>query len=225
MRLVTYYTPTHRDMCQRFVLSRAYGFREVISVEYTQRCPTGSFKAEGWNECMLDKLDCLRRVPMDGQPTLYVDSDVALMPGLLQWAERQIAEQAFDGIAMSDDVVQWCAGVMLFRSTSRTHAFWRLISDLSPVWNLPDQDVIDQLRRQCEQRHGELPVPITVLTGDRVSNWATIGNRTVWQGEDFDMPQGCVAWHANWCLGVEAKTEMLRRVVMGETRRPTPVAA
>jgi len=217
MRLVTYYTPTHEQMCQRFVLSRAYGFEEVRSTRCEQRCPSGAFKQAGWNDCMLDKLDCLLRLPMDGQATLYVDSDVALMPGLREWAERQIAGMEFDAIAYSDDAVQWCAGVMLFRSTSRTHAWWRLIADLTPIWNAPDQDVIHALRSQAAERNGTLPVPMSILPGDVVSNWATIGNRSVWNGEGFEVPSGCLAWHANWTVGVAAKEEMLRRVVTGET--------
>lgn len=225
LRLVTYYTPTHKAMCERYVLSRAYGFKEVRAVEYGQRCPSGAFKQSGWNASMMDKLDCLMRLPMDGQPTVYVDADVALMPGLHEWAERQFADMDFNGVAMSDDVVQWCAGVMLFRSTARVHAWWRLIADLSPVWDLPDQDVIDQLRRQGEQRSGRLPVDITVLPGDRVCNWATLGNRTVWAGQPFDVPETCVAWHANWVVGVDAKVEMLRRVVAGETSNPPATAA
>lgn len=225
LRLVTYYTPTHKEMCERYVLSRAWGFKEVRSLEYGQRCESGAFKSAGWNACMLDKLDCLLRLPMDGQPTLYVDSDVALMPGLHEWAERQFADMDFDGVAMSDDVVQWCAGVMLFRSTAKVHAWWRLIATLSTIWDLPDQDVIDQLRRQADDRRGTLPVPVTVIPADRVCNWATLGNRTVWAGEPFDVPPTCVAWHANWVVGVDSKLEMLERVVTAETRQPaTPTA-
>ena len=47
LRLVTYYTPTHKAMCQRFVLSRAYGFKEVRSFEYGQTCPTGRSNPRG----------------------------------------------------------------------------------------------------------------------------------------------------------------------------------
>ena len=218
MRLVTYYTPTHKSMCQRYVLSRAWKFAEVRAMEFPQRCDSGTFKQPGWNASMLDKLECLMRLPMDGEPTLYVDSDVALFPGLHDWALRQIADMDFDGVAMSDDVVQFCAGVMLFRATSRVHGWWRLIADLSPIWDLPDQDVIDQLRRQCGQRSGRMPVQLTVLPPDRVCNWATMGHSSVWEGESFDVPASCLAWHANWVVGVDAKSEMLRRVVCGETR-------
>ncbi len=44
---------------------------------------------------MNDKLDCLMRLPMDGTPTVYVDADVCLMPGLHDWAERQFADLDF----------------------------------------------------------------------------------------------------------------------------------
>lgn len=225
LRLATYYTPTHREMAERFVLSRAEGFTEVIAREYPQTCPSAVFKEQGWNACMLDKLDLLMRLPQDGVPTLYVDADVCLLPGLAEWCNERIRGMQFHEIAYSDDAVQWCAGVMLFRSTTRTQAWWRLVADLSPIWNAPDQDVIHGLRMQAQHHSGSLPVPMSVLPGDRVANWATIGNRSVWSGEAFDVPPGCLAWHANWTIGVAAKEEMLRRVACGETSSGAPVAA
>jgi hypothetical protein len=225
MRLVTYFTDTHEEMCRRYVLSRAWKFEEVRSTRCEQKCQTGTFKSTGWNDCMLDKLDCLLRLPQDGQPTLYVDADVVLMPGLAEWCERAIRDAAFDEILYSDDVVQWCAGVMLFRSTAKVQAWWRLVADLSPIWKLPDQDVIHQLRTQARGQGGTLPVPMSVMPRDLVSNWATIGNTTVWSGQPFDVPATCLAWHANWCVGVDAKMEMLRRVAAGETSGVTTATA
>lgn len=225
MRLVTYYTATHKDMCRRYVLSRAWGFSDVHATECEQTCKSGSFKQSGWNDCMLDKLRCLMALPADGIPTLYVDSDVILRRGLSDWCVRHIAGMQDDEIAYSDDVVQWCAGVMLFRSTEKTQAWWRLIADLSPIWNVPDQDVIHALRMQSKHHSGTLPVKMSVMPPERVCNWATIGNSTVWNGEPFAVPETCVAWHANWTLGVPAKLEMLRRVACGETLSGAPATA
>lgn len=218
LRLATYYTPTHRDMCERFVLSRAAGFSEVVAREYQQTCPSASFKQDGWNACMLDKLDLLLRLPQDGTLTLYVDSDVCLLPGLADWCKAYARGMSFHEIAYSDDVIQWCAGVVLFRSTAHTHAWWRLVAGMASLLDQPDQDVIHVLRSYAKR----LPVPMSVLPGDRVANWATLGNRSVWSGEQFEVPEQAVAWHANWCIGVEPKTAMLRRVA--ETTRPAMVA-
>lgn len=224
MRLVTYYTPSHREMCERFVLSRSHGFTDVRFSECQQLCPTGEFKSDGWNECMLDKLRTLLSLPIDGEPTLYVDADVCLRSGLAEWCLSEIADHDFHAIGYSDDVLQWCAGVMLFRSTIRTHAWFRLIADLSPIWNAPDQDCIHALRSQCAERNGGLPVPMWVAPGDQVCNWATVGGRTPWEGEEFDVPQSCVAWHANWTIGVENKWRMLERVEALESRQAASVA-
>lgn len=212
LRLATYYTPSHREMCERFVLSRADGFADVVAREYPQKCPSGAFKQEGWNACMDDKLDLLMRLPADGTPTLYVDSDVILLPGLADWVQSRVDGMAADELQYSDDVVQWCAGVMLFRSTNRLYHWWRLVADLSPVWDLPDQDVIHQLRQQAASRNGRLPLTMSTMPGDAVANWATIGNRDVWAGQQFAVPSACVAWHANWTVGVEAKFLMLSKV-------------
>lgn len=220
LRLVTYYTPSHADMCRRFVLSRAWGFEERRSTQYEQKCPTGAFKSTGWNECMLDKLDCLQRIPVDGKPTVYVDSDVALMPGFCEWCEETLARMPNDAVAFADDIVQWCAGVMLFRSTPTVNRFWQLLADLSPIWNLPDQDVLHQLRMQCEQTGGELPIVPQVLHRSAVCNWATVNHPVVpspWTGEPFTVPPSCLAWHANWTVGIDNKLAMLERVVLKAT--------
>lgn len=216
LRLVTYYTPTHAEMCKRFVLSRAWGFAERRSFELDQTCPTGSFKSEGWNDCMLDKLRVLQELPTDGMPTVYVDADVALMRGFHDWCEVVFEELPGSAVAFSDDVIQWCAGVMLFRTTPLVQAWWRLLADLSPIWNLPDQDIIHQLRQQATQTGGTLPILPRVLPPDRVCNWATVNAPAIpapWDGEPFTVPPSCVAWHANWTVGVDRKQRMLDRVV------------
>jgi hypothetical protein len=221
MRLLTYYTPSHADMCRRFVLSRAWAFSEVRAIEYQQTCPTGAFKQPGWNRCMDDKLDALLRLPVDGEPTLYVDSDVILWPGACQWAENHIRGMSFDEIAYSDDVVQWCAGVMLFRPTTKTRRWWELVADMSRLLDQPDQDVIHALRTNAKS----LPVPMSVMPSDKVANWATLGNTSVWQGESIAVPKACYIWHANWCVGVEAKMQMLEQVALSGKPQGVPVSS
>lgn len=214
MRLVTYYTPTHAEMCKRFVLGRAGAFDEVISIEYEQTCPAGAFKHDGWNRCMDDKLKTLLRIPLDGKPTLYVDSDVLVRRGLADWATWHARNMQYDEIAYSDDVLQWCAGVMLFRPTKKTRRWWELVADMSRLLDQPDQDVIHVLRTYAKR----LPVPMSVMPGSRICNWATIGNQSVWDGQPFVVPKTCLAWHANWTVGVENKMRMLEHVALSETR-------
>lgn len=219
LRIVSYYTPTHEEMCKRFVMSRSDGFHERRFSRFGQTCPTGEFYSPGWNDCMLDKLRCLLALPTDSMATLYVDADVALMPGLHDWVADYARELGPDEVAFSDDLVQWCAGIMLFRSTTQVREFWLTVASMSQVWNLPDQDVIAHLRMQCDQRKGKFPIRPRVLPADRFCNWATVNGRPVppWNGESFVVPDTCLAWHANWTVGIENKMRMLERVVTRTT--------
>lgn len=224
LRLVTYYTPSHEAMCKRFVLSRASGFDAVRAVSYGQTCPTGEFHAEGWNDCMLDKLQTLMSLPEDGSLTLYVDADVCLFPDLAEWCLLAGEELSDDTVAFSDDIIQWCAGIMLFRSTPRVQSFWRTLADLSLAWDLPDQEAIHHLRMQSASRpKGRLPITPCLLPRDMFCNWATVNDPSLpgaWDGESFVVPPSCLAWHANWTIGLANKQRMLERVVLGETSQP-----
>jgi hypothetical protein len=220
LRIVSYYTPSHKEMCQRFVMSRAYDFHERRFSAFEQTCPTGEFKSSGWNDCMLDKLRCLLSLPCDGMPTLYVDADVALMPGLHDWLSSYVDQLDQADIAFSDDVVQWCAGIMVFRSVSPVLEFFRTVAHMSGVLNLPDQDVIHHLRAWAQSTGGVLPIRPRLLPREVFCNWATVNAPTVpapWDGQGFVLPATCLAWHANWTIGIDNKMRMLDRVVMRET--------
>ena len=206
LRLATFWTPSHRDMAREFVLDRVRGFTDIVAVEYPQQCPSGSFKQPGWNACMDDKLRLLLDLPTDDQPTLYVDADCLLLPGVERWAEETAARLQPDEIAYSNDVIQWCAGVMLFHTTKAVRDWWRLVLDMSRLLDLPDQETIAVLRQYAKR----LPVPMSCLPASRVANWGTLGNRTPWAGEPFTVPSSAVVWHANWTIGVPSKMAMLR---------------
>lgn len=228
LRLVTYYTPSHEDMCRRFVIQRSSKFHECRYIKVGQTCPTGEFHSEGWNDCMLDKLRTLINLPTDGMPTVYVDADVALFPGLHEWLVEYVEQLGPADVAFSDDVLQWCAGIMVFRCTTQVREFWQTLAHMSELWNLPDQEVIHHMRVQCVDRQGTFPVRPLVLPPERFCNWATVNAPTIrppWDGEPFDVPSTCLAWHANWTIGIANKLRMLERVVLRETSQPaTPKA-
>jgi hypothetical protein len=218
LRLASYYTPTHAAMFERFVLPRAADFDDCRVFKYGQTCPTGAFKQPGWNACMADKLRSLLALPTDDAWTLYVDADVALMPGIYQWASDFAATLEPTDVAFADDVIQWCAGVMLFRSSAQIREFWSLVYHLSAAWTIPDQDVIHTLRTQCEERKGVMPIQPRVLPSSVVCNWATVSAPDIpqpWTGEPFAVPESCLAWHANWTVGVDRKMAMLEAATHG----------
>lgn len=205
MQLVTYYTDSHYQLCRRFVLNNALEFSSITVKHYGQTCISGEYASPGFDRCMLDKLHFLISLPQDSELTLYVDSDVCILPGLAAWCRQHANTMQSDEIAYGDDGEQWCAGTMLFRRTPVVHSWWQKVFKLAVEWNTHDQGVIHRLRQQ--QNLGE--IPMSVLPGDKISNWYTLQKGKLWNGQEFSVPSTSVAWHANWCVGVETKLKML----------------
>ena len=232
LRLLTYTTPSHAAMCKRFVLDRASGFGDVICGEYPQTCKSGRFKQPGWNECMNDKLHALLRLPTDDVRTVYVDSDVILLDGFAEFVADKFDNMKTNEIAFADDIVQWCCGVMLFRSTKRLRKFFKAVAYVSKMLAAPDQDIIHFFR----QNSPKLPLPVSVLDRQKVCNWATVSSvdtaegseafvaeikksGCLWEGQQIVAPDQMVAFHANFCVGVEAKMLMLSQIEEIERQR------
>jgi hypothetical protein len=101
----------------------------------------------------------------------------------------------------------------LFRCVRPVLDWFRFCHEFCLLVGENDQDGLHILRSNAKS----LPVEAGVLPGDRVCNWATVSAPQIpapWTGESFEVPATCLAWHANWTVGVERKTQMLERVVL-----------
>jgi len=215
--IATYCSPSHADMASRFVLGtmqRAGFCGVVVWAEEQQLCPSGVFEAEGFREASAEKLRFLAGMPADDRPMLFVDADVVLFPGLAQWCEATLADKPDNWIGLQDDVVQWCTGVLLFRRTRPVLDWFRFVYDLCVFTNMNDQAGWHSLRMSAQN----WPVQCEVMPHDVISNYAWVtGGKAVWVGERFTLPDDCRLWHANWCVGVQRKAEMLEQVLASET--------
>lgn len=217
MLIATWYTPSHADMAQRFVIDRykQAGFSDCLFHIAKQTCPSASFKQPGWNGCTAAKLAWLGDMPADDEPVLFVDADVAVFPGLADWCQRQL--DLFEGenvVLFQNDFVQLCTGVMLFRRTVLTMAWFQLAYLWSSFMAENDQDgmhLLGSIRKQLGC--GEHLVKCCAMPSEQIANWRGLGFTKPWQGEDIAVFGEMLLWHANWCVGVEAKTKMLEQVV------------
>lgn len=216
MLISTFFTDSHRKMAERHVIHkyRAAGFDDCLCRAEKQRCPSGSFKQYGWNDCTSRKFKWLGNMDADGEPMLFVDADVAIFPGLAEWCEDHLCGMPDNAIAFGDDKVQKCTGVMLFRRTKPVLKWFRFCYEFCDIMGQNDQDgmaVILQIHSQLTGRR--LPVELLTLPDDVICNWASLGNDKPWEGDqEIDPPDSMLAWHANWCIGVEKKAEMLEAV-------------
>lgn len=218
MLIATYCTPSHAAMANRFVLGTMHraGFGGVvICAEEQQLCPSGVFEQPGFREASADKLRFLSGMPADGRAMLFVDADVVLFPGLAEWCEQILADKPDNWIGLQDDVVQWCTGVMLFRRTTAVLDWFRFVYQMCVFADMNDQAGWHALRLAAKN----WPVHCETLPQNVIGNYAYMtGGAGVWDGGSLtSLPDGCLLWHANWCVGVERKTRMLELVMASET--------
>lgn len=205
--LVTYTTPTHSEMCQRFVLDRAaiagFADNEVILIEDRQICPTGGYKSEGYNDQTASKISSLARLPV-GERYLFVDADCCLFSGLHRWTHTKETDRLY----LADDVVQACTGVMLWTHTEQTQALFQLTADLVTLLDFHDQEIINWLHAVALP--GRFPVRVQKISKFIAVNWACLSEKLeAWNGQQIVLPKTTKVFHANYCIGVENKTRLL----------------
>jgi len=207
VQLFTYATQSHREMCQRFVVSKANqaGFDGCYVFEAEQVCESGKYNTAGFNEQMWLKLDGLASIPI-GTKACYVDADCLILPGLRQWCESWLSSN--DAIGHGNDAGLFCMGTLVFEQSQRTVDWWKFIRQLAWITKLHDQQSVNGLMRNAKQ----VPVGMAFLPSEVFANFSYGGCREHWSGEPFAVPDGCLCWHANFCIGLEMKTQMLGKV-------------
>jgi hypothetical protein len=210
VKLVTYTTPSHAAMCKEFVLDRAElaGFADddIILIEDIQRCGSGNYNDEGFVEQCASKIANLASLPL-GEQYFYCDADCCLFPGLRWWVNTQIP----DILYLGNDIVQQCAGVMLWSHDKKTRRLFEIVADLCGIYGKHDQQVFNLLYQGSFT--GRFPVRAETMPSKIIANYASLQGKVVyWNGQDFDVPSTVRLFHANFTVGVDKKQKLLEKV-------------
>lgn len=209
-KLVVFYTDSHAEMAKKYVISRAEiaGFerQNVIKWRGSQHCRSGKYGDEGFADCMLDKLSALELVEI-GEKVLYVDADVILNEGLASYVDG--LELETNQICCQWDDGQLCLGVVVFQQSVATRDWWRFIRQYAMLTNQIDQSAMHRLLLDAKR----VPVKLGALPFPAFGNWSHIRkDKSLWDGQDFDLPSDIYLWHANFTLGITNKHAMLEAV-------------
>lgn len=212
MILTTYATPSHAEMCERFVVARgeASGFDGGRLFNDDQMCPSGNFGSEGFSQQTWGKVKMLAGLPL-AENYCYVDADCVIFPGLADWCRHWLHENP-GAIGHGDDILQLCMGTLVWRQTEITASWFRYVYDTAILLGRHDQETVQVIREIAQN----LPVELSRLPNTIFANHASRLDRdnTPWDGQmDLFVPQTCLCWHANFCVGVQRKTAMLECVL------------
>jgi len=206
VRLITYYTPSHADMAEKYVLPMGKYFEGMTAFTERQICPSAEWKSEKWSEATSDKLRRISELEPDGGLDFFCDADVVFKQELSEWL--QITAEAFPESFIlygRDAFDNWCTGVMLFRRTKEVIRWFTAMSVVCQLLNENDQDGIHAVRMSAKK----MPFHMGFLNNQVICNLATLGYTSPWKGEPFEVPKSCLLWHANYTLGTGQKGHML----------------
>jgi len=200
MKLLTFYSPSHEPLVRRLLASRLEEF-SVVCRQVPQGDSKGSYGARGYKQLVHGKASIIEEEFTED--LVFADADVVfLRPSLAAFVEDLgDAECAFQR-----DAADACAGLFILRYTQRCRALVRSWVEMlaTPEYlvesNAYDQDALNRLLRATR-------FPYAWLGPRFVNPWTLTGKH--WDGQPLSIPAETVAFHANWCIGVDAKARLL----------------
>ena len=75
MKIYTYFTPSHREMFEKWFLKELTEF-EVVETKGDQECQTGHYYQEGWKNTTMKKVDVFIQAVKENMGDVFVFSDV-----------------------------------------------------------------------------------------------------------------------------------------------------
>lgn len=203
MRLFTIASPSHMILLKDYFIPsvKKVGEYELTVMEIPQYGES-SFGSEGFNRVCLDKLYLFERMAkLPDEYVLYADCDLVFF----RFTEIDLRFRIGDKDALfQSDAGMLCAGFIFMRPSKRLSDFFRhCISDYRyGVEN--DQDVINRTRGMMN--FGLLPAEYYNIA---FANHGKVHN----SGDPVIIPAGIRIFHANWTVGIENKTELLKLAI------------
>ncbi|MBD3246675.1 MAG: hypothetical protein GF333_06640 [Candidatus Omnitrophica bacterium] len=230
MRVYSFYTPTHKVLVDEWFLPSVKDDFEVVLEQYGQECASGEFMDQGWNECMVRKVDLIIRGVAENPEKLFIHSDVDIQ------FFRPVKDILLRLMKNKDMLIQrespWgtvCPGFVIMRGNEKNGSLWeevrlRLVEDKE---GKNDQDILNEILCKNNLLRSRIYRKLKVKDKTRYPNafglrWgylpmsffspgAGTGRRWI-PGSAFDIPEDIALHHANWTVGVQNKISQLRYV-------------
>lgn len=213
MKLLTYYTNSHKKIYELFFLPSYNEFLnedfKLVNSEYDQITEDISYGTNGFNQTMIGKIEhILKNIDTDDkEPLVFSDCDVQFFQNISNDLKKEIED--YD-IKFQDDIVCVCAGFFICKQNENVKFFFEnVLNNLknSFINGYDDQQIINSFLRSGKYnlKHGLLPK-------NKYFTVASSNNSKQWTGESFIIPKNILVHHANWTVGIENKLKLLEYV-------------
>jgi len=203
MRLITFYTESHKELIENYFLPTIEKFNEFdVKIEnFDQNCE-GYYRCDGWGDAMLNKVNLIIRTIKEtwGDYFVYSDCDIMFFDKIKDQLLKSIRNH---DISFQHDGNSVCAGFFICKSNENTLKLWETVKENTYKFN-DDQLTLNQYLDIINYNR----LPISFFTIGNVNGFKR------WDGEkSYSIPKNIVMFHANWTIGVNRKIELFNYII------------
>jgi len=194
-------SPAYADLTDHMIATSGVGFDDWEIMHEPQKS-NGNFGERWFNEICCKRPKRILELLREGHDVFVVDGDVTFFEPI---TEIQIHPKA-DVQAQIDPDSGLCCGVILYKSNYRVIEFMEIVLqnciEIDSATN--DQVITNAVIKQFPQ------VQPRLAPFNTIHSFGTLVEPRIWNGDDFDIPVDCQAFHANYCVGIAKKIELLK---------------
>lgn len=206
MKFLTMTSPDYHTMTQNMIASSGVKTGEWEIMAQPQ-AGTGD-----WNTPWFNNITCLQTARIlellkDHHDVFFCDGDVHWLKPIRELAIDSRADIA----AQHDPDSGLCTGVIFYRATPKVISLLEAVLATGQQSNgkYNDQMLLNHVLRSFQKSDNKLQIQIlkTVLSFGLIRQ-----DNSLWDGQEFEIPENCHAFHANYTIGIKNKERLIRYV-------------
>lgn len=210
MKLFTYFSPLHNQYFENYFKPSVNNLNEFelsYDESHIQMCLTGDYSSQGFKDECQNKIKAILNFMLEinnNEYFLYSDVDIIFFNSAKDYLTRYVNSNS-DIIFQDNGENVLNTGFMLIKKTDYViNLFNQTVQDLTVSTNINDNDqvVINKIidRTKCS------------MFDKKIFHYGLCSSLSLWQGQDFDLPDGCIAFHACYAIGYNSKIKLLEIV-------------
>lgn len=198
MKIYTLLSPSHEFLFKEVFEKSINEYEpeaDIVVIEQSQICKTGTYYDHGWKEAMENKIDAYLTA-LESKDEFFIWSDVDI-EFYEPFIEQCIEELGYHDIAFQEGIgSEYCAGFFIARINDNTKKFFNLL----------------------KKRYQEYPCDQTAINANiRNINAGFLSKlfynisfqHRQWSGQPFDLKRPRIMFHANYTVGIQNKLMLL----------------
>jgi hypothetical protein len=202
MKIYTTYSETHKVFLPWFnTIKEVEPSITPEYIEIEQKCKTGEFASDNWNEATKQKISALLDIISSTTDDYFIFSDVDVQFFKPVWDLGARALENHDIVFQNDYYGLQCTGFFYCKNNDKVKKLFNQALEIHEQYRDDQTSIQAALNYIPGLRHALLP-----------KEYFTFGMYyNHWHGQrDFKVPSKMVVHHANWVKGIANKLELLK---------------